>query len=200
MNDLDIEQRLREQLPRLADLAVVPDDPDFAVTTVRTVDVRRPRRRRVVTLVAVACVVLAVGGIVAADATSDTGHRREPSGVAGEPAGPAVHTLTIVASNFHFDATHYEVPAGITELRLVSDDGVHTLVLDQPQFDYVHLAAPGGPTSVKVDFVEGHTYGIFDPLPGHQQAGEIATISVGPPDSALRTDATTSTTALPVRP
>jgi hypothetical protein len=199
VNDLELETRLREQLPRLAEYATVAEEPSPSLASVRATPVRAPRRgKRIAAAVAVVAAVIVVG-VVVVDALRTPDHLR-PVAPIGEPTGPAVHSLTIAAINFHFEAMHYDVPAGITELHLVSDEGVHTLIFDQPQFAYVHLAAPGGPTSVKVDFVEGHTYGIFDPLPGHQRAGEVATISVGPPESATHMVATTSTTTATIRP
>lgn len=76
---------------------------------------------------------------------------------------------------------NFDVPAGITEITLVTADGSHTLAFAEPELSDVLLAAPGGPTSVRVDFVEGHVYTIFDPTPGHRQQGMEATIAVGPP-------------------
>jgi len=199
MNDLDVETRLREQLPRLAEHATVVDDPNPSLAAVRT-DPVHTRRRGTRVAAVVAAAALVVAGLVVADAVRSSDDPR-PAPAAGEPTGPAIHSLTIVVSNFRFEAMHYDVPAGITELRLVSAEGTHQLRFDQPQFDYVRLWAPGGgPDRVKVDLVEGHTYGIFDPLPGHQQAGEVATISVGPPGTPVHMVATTSTTTLPPRP
>ncbi len=177
---------------------------------------RLPARRHrpaIVTLLATAaCVAAAVLITVAVTRRSDSVRTRvrvvggDVPGVSlpappTEPAGPAVHTLEIDARNFQFQGHHFDVPAGITDVRLVRREGTHGLGSDAPELTYLDLVAlpPRDAAkvdfvsrgSVKVDFVEGRTYTIFCTIPGHRASGMEATISVGPPDSQMVTTATT---------
>lgn len=189
MNEL--EDRLTERLHGLAEFARTEPGtsaPDATLTELAPVRARRRPRTRLAAFGAAASVIVVAAvalSLTVWSAGSTERVRTAPSpldgpSVPGEPTGPAVHQLTIQVSNFHFQADHFDVPPGITELHFVSLEGAHTLTFDHPELGYVNLAAPEGRASVKVDFVDGQTYALFDTLPGHRDAGEVATITVAP--------------------
>lgn len=126
----------------------------------------------VLTVCGVAAFVLLSGSIV-------LGSAENKEEVAAEPAGAADSKLEIDASNFKFQSTNFDVPAGIVELDYKSIEGSHTLAFDEPQFSYVLLAAPAGKSVTKTEFVEGQRYTIYCTLPGHRSSGMVATITVG---------------------
>ena len=126
----------------------------------------------VLTVCGVAAFVLLSGSIV-------LGSAENKEEAAAEPAGAADSKLEIDASNFKFQSTNFDVPAGIVEIDYKSVEGSHTLAFDEPQFSYVNLAAPAGKSVSKADFVEGQKYTIYCTLPGHRSSGMQATITVG---------------------
>ena len=200
MTRTEIESRLAERLHNLASRASATPRHDPALAEVEQLPTNR-RRPAEIAVSAAAAVAAAV--VITFAVTRDSGPARSRVRVGGaapsvsvpsppaEPASPAVHELTIEASNFRFQGFHFDVPAGITDVRLVSSEGSHTLAFADPDLAYVNLAAPGSRTSVKVDFVAGRTYTIFCALPGHRASGMEATITVGPPDSQMNTVAPT---------
>lgn len=201
MTRTNSEDRLAEGLTRLAEYAATEPSAQPALAEVTPVhDLRRSRTPIWATVPAAAVVLVAtaliLSGVLGGSNNAVRTHAGSSSDspVAGEPTGPAVHTLEIDAVNFHFQAQHFDVPAGITEITFVATEGSHTLAFAEPQFSYVALAAPGGRSTAKVDFVEGQTYTIYCRIPGHRAAGMEATITVGPADSATNTEATTTTT------
>ena len=208
MTRTDSEDRLTEGLTRLAEYAATEPRTHPGLAEVTPVgEGHRSRTPAFAGAAAAAVVLVAIAlsltGVLGGSNDTVRTHALPPSDtpVAVEPTGPAIHTLEIDAmSIFSFQAKHLDVPAGITELKLVSLGGTHTLAFAEPQFAYVHLTSPAGvagESSVKVDFVEGQTYTIYCVIPGHRPAGMEATITVGPPDSAPNTEAT-STTTVPV--
>jgi len=95
-----------------------------------------------------------------------------------QPKGPAVATLTITAlPTLTFDSQHYTVRSGIVEITLATGGGIHQLAFDDSKYRGFVLTAPSGPTRGKVQLKPG-TYTIYDPILGHRQAGEQATIKV----------------------
>jgi uncharacterized cupredoxin-like copper-binding protein len=100
-----------------------------------------------------------------------------------EPTGAADFTQQVDASNFHFQADNFDVPAGIVEIKYVSIEGSHTLAFEEPQFAYVNLSVPGGKDVTKIEAVEGQKYTMYCTLPGHRTAGMVATMTVGAPGS-----------------
>ena len=64
-----------------------------------------------------------------------------------------MHELTINASNFQFQGNHFDVPAGITDVRLVSIEGTHGLGSDAPELAYLDLITVPPQDAAKVDFV-----------------------------------------------
>lgn len=190
MNRTESEDRLAARLTRLAEYAVTEPSALPAMAEVTPAEDHRRSRTPIWATVPAAAVVLVaitliLTGVLGGSNNTVRTRAGSPSDTpaAVEPTGPAVRFATIEASDFHFEAQHYEVSAGITELKLVSAEGTHTLVFAEPQFSYVHLASPAsvtGEDSVKVDFVEGQTYTIFCTIAGHRAAGMEATITVVP--------------------
>lgn len=201
MTRTEIEDRLAEGLTRLAEYAATEPTAQPGLAEVTPVDdLHRSRPPVWATVPAAAVVLVAIAlilsGVLGGSDNAVRTHAGTPSDtpVAGEPTGPVVHTLEIDAMNFQFQAKHFDVPAGITEITFVAAEGSHTLAFAEPQFSYVDLAAPGGRSTAKVEFVEGQTYTVYCTIPGHRYAGLEATITVGPADSATNTEATTTTT------
>lgn len=145
----------------------------------------------VLTVCGVAALVLMSGSIV-------LGSAENKEVKSAEPPGAAINTLEIDATNFKFQASKFDAPAGINEVKYVSNEGSHTLAFDEPQFSYILLAAPGGKGVSKATFVEGQTYTIYCTIPGHRAAGMQATITVGKPGTGKPEAGTaTPSTTLP---
>ena len=126
----------------------------------------------VLTVCGVAAFVLLSGSIV-------LGSAENKEVKSAEPAGAADSKLEIDASNFKFQSTNFDVPAGVVELDYKSVEGSHTLAFDEPQFSYINLAAPAGKSVSKAEFVEGQRYTIYCTVAGHRASGMAATITVG---------------------
>src|SRR6478609_911892 len=151
-------------------------------------------RLRTSSLVLTMCGIFAVvllSGSLALGAAED---KKEAS---AEPVGDAINTLEVDASNFHFQADNFDVPAGINEIKYVSKEGSHTLAFDEATQSYVLLQVPGGKDDTKVDLVEGQTYTIYCTLPGHRTAGMHATLTVGAPGAKKEAGTATPTTTAP---
>jgi plastocyanin len=144
----------------------------------------------VLTLCGITAVVL-LSGSLALGAAED---KKEAS---AEPPGDAINTLEVDASNFHFQADNFDVPAGINEIKYVSKEGSHTLAFDEATQAYVSLAVPSGKNATKVDLVKGQTYTIYCTLPGHRAAGMHATLTVGDAGTKPEAGTATPTTTLP---
>ena len=126
----------------------------------------------VLTVCGVAAFVLLSGSIVLGSAENKVVK-------SAEPAAAADSKLEVDASNFKFQSTNFDVPAGVVEIDYKSTEGSHTLAFDEPQFSYINLAAPAGKSVTKAEFVEGQKYTIYCTLPGHRSSGMQATITVG---------------------
>jgi uncharacterized cupredoxin-like copper-binding protein len=144
----------------------------------------------VLTMAGVTAVVL-LSGSLALGAAED---KKEAS---AEPTAAADNTLQVDASNFHFQSDNFDEPAGVLEIKYVSNEGSHTLAFDDPQFSYVSLAAPGGKNATKITAVEGQKYTIYCTLPGHRTAGMHATITIGPKGGKPEAGTATPTTTAP---
>jgi len=144
----------------------------------------------VLTVCAIAALVLLSGSLV-------LGSAENKEVKSAEPPGPAINTLEVLASNFKFQAKDFPVPAGINEIKYVTEEGSHTLVFAEPEFSYVNLSVPGGKDAAKVTLVEGNTYTIFCTIPGHRAAGMEATITAGKPGTTPEAGTATPTTTLP---
>jgi uncharacterized cupredoxin-like copper-binding protein len=135
---------------------------------------------RTSTLVLTMCTVIALV-LLGGSLTLGAAENKEVK--SAEPTGAADFTQQVDASNFHFQADNFDIPAGIVEIKYVSLEGSHTLAFDEPQFSYVNLAVPSGKDAAKIDAVQGQKYTIYCTLPGHRTAGMQATLTVGPKGS-----------------
>ena len=144
----------------------------------------------VLTLAGVTAVVLLAGSL-----TLGAAENKEVK--SAEPTGAADFTQQVDASNFHFQADNFDVPAGIVEIKYVSLEGSHTLAFDEPQFSYVNLSVPSGKDAAKIEAVQGEKYTIYCTLPGHRAAGMHATLTVGAKGGKPEANTATPTTTLP---
>ena len=144
----------------------------------------------VLTVCGIAVVVLLAGSLV-------LGAAENKKVKSAEPPGPSINTLEVDASDFHFQATNFNVPAGINTMKYVAVAGSHTLAFSEPQFSYINLAAPAGKNVIKATFVEGQKYTIFCTIPGHRQSGMEATITVGKPGTKAQAGTATPTSTVP---
>jgi uncharacterized cupredoxin-like copper-binding protein len=95
-----------------------------------------------------------------------------------EPKGPAQTTLDIKGGNFFFDPKDSEAPAGIDEIKMESEGGLHTLVFDDGKVPGFKVeASSGNSDELKVDLKPGK-YTIYCDIPGHREAGMEGTITV----------------------
>ena len=143
----------------------------------------------VLTVCGIAALVLLAGSLV-------LGSAENKEVKSEEPAGPAINTLTISASDFQFQSKNFDVPAGINEIKYASTEGSHTLAFDEPQFSYVLLSAPSGKNVSKATFVEGEKYTIYCTISGHRALGMEATITVGKPGTTPEAGTATPSTTL----
>lgn len=98
-----------------------------------------------------------------------------------EPRGPAVDTLKVTAEpTLKFDATTYNVKAGVVNIQYVDGGGTHTLDFDSPdpKLAGFQLNVPNGPTKLRAELAPGK-YTIYCNIPGHRAAGMQATVIVG---------------------
>jgi len=149
---------------------------------------------RTSTLVLTMCTVIALV-LLGGSLTLGAAENKEVK--SAEPTGAADFTQQVDASNFHFQADNFDVPAGINEIKYVSKEGSHTLAFDEATQSYVNLQVPGGKDATKVDLVEGQTYTIYCTLPGHRTAGMHATLTVGAPGTKKEAGTATPTTTAP---
>ena len=108
----------------------------------------------------------------------------EPKGEATagyvEPKGPAINTLSVEAfPDLKFQATKFNVPGGINQIKYVDKGGTHTLVFADNKVPGFELSVPTGQNAAKVDLTPNSTYTIYCTLPGHRAAGMEADIIVG---------------------
>jgi plastocyanin len=102
----------------------------------------------------------------------------EEGGGCEAPAGPAVGQLDVEAlASIKFNATNYDVPAGIVDVRYFGASG-HTLAFREPGVLCVELKLPPPPDQEKVTLEAGKTYDIYCTIPGHAAAGMEATVTV----------------------
>lgn len=118
--------------------------------------------------------------IVAAGLTTIGPSEEKVVGATGyqQPKGAAVATLKVTAlASIKFDATTYNVKAGIVEIDYIDGGGTHTLNFDSPdpKLAGFGLAVPGGPTKLKADLAPGK-YTIYCNIPGHRALGMQATV------------------------
>ncbi len=146
----------------------------------------------VITMCVVAAIVMLAGSLT-------LGAAENKEVVSAEPTGAPVGTLTVIATNFQFQAANLDIPPGIVEIKYTSQEGSHTLAFDEPQFSYVNLSQPGGAESSKITAVDGQVYTIYCTLPGHRAAGMHSTLTVktGATLGSAPAQGATATTTLP---
>jgi plastocyanin len=171
----DLDARLTRHLHRLAGYAPVVPSRDLGEPPMVTT---QPSRSRSVPTWAIAAGIAAVVSAGATGLAIALDHDSSAPQSAGSSPAPVVHQLTIRASDFHFQAPNFDVPAGITRIKFVSEEGSHTLVFAEPELAYVHLAVPGGRSSAKVELHAGRVYTVFCTIRGHRALGLQATITV----------------------
>jgi plastocyanin len=96
------------------------------------------------------------------------------------PAGEPVATIEVDAlATLKFQADNFNTQAGINEIVYVLRGGTHTLLFEEPQFRGFRLFVGGNKTEDrgKVELEPG-TYTIYCDVPGHREAGMVATITV----------------------
>jgi len=101
-----------------------------------------------------------------------------PSGYK-QPTGEAVGTVAVTAlATLKFNATNFEVPAGIIDVKYILGGGQHTFVFSDPKLQGFELAVGGNVTTDegKVELAAG-TYTFYCSIPGHRAAGMEATIT-----------------------
>jgi len=99
--------------------------------------------------------------------------------VLSEPAGPPVATVMVESwPTLTLTVTPDVVPAGVIQLDYATRGGTHAIVIDG--VPGVQLMGPSGPSSRKVELAPG-TYRLHDTIPGHDGAGEHATLTVVAP-------------------
>jgi plastocyanin len=97
-----------------------------------------------------------------------------------QPAGPAINTLEVNAlPDLRFQATRFDVPAGINLVKYIDIGGTHTLLFDENAVPGFKLSVPQGRNEAKVELEEGD-YVIYCDIPGHRAAGMEADLVVGP--------------------
>ena len=94
-----------------------------------------------------------------------------------EPAGPADDTVTIKSGNIFFDPEKVDAQAGIIEVALENEGGLHDIVIrDVPGFQ-IEVSGGGDKASKKVE-LEAGSYEFYCTVPGHEEAGMKGTLTV----------------------
>ena len=125
------------------------------------------RHRAVRRLVATG--VLAVLAVACTSGGSDGAAYREPK-------GPAQETASFAGGNYYFEPDPGRLPAGINEVELVGEGGVHTLLIDG--VDSFELRVDGEEKDAKKVRLEPGKYTIYCDIPGHRDGGMEATLVV----------------------
>jgi plastocyanin len=94
-----------------------------------------------------------------------------------EPKGQARERVSIEGGNFFFDPDRFELPAGVNEIELVGDQGVHTLLIEGVDGYELRVEGSGETDAKKVDLEPGE-YEYFCDIPGHRSQGMEGTLTV----------------------
>ena len=179
MTDTELEDRVVATLrAKSAQVQVAPRefDPDLVALTPLAA---RGRRRVPVLVAAVVALVVAIAIGVALVLVD----QRESTEPAGEPSRPVSQMMVISLDSLSYSAAEYTTEPGLNEIEFVSS-GTHTLTFADPSLHGFQLSSSEG-RAVRgtVELQPGRDYVIQCVIPGHQRAGETATIHVtsGPP-------------------
>lgn len=96
-----------------------------------------------------------------------------------EPKGRAQERASIQGGNFFFDPDRFELPAGVNEIELVGDQGVHTLLIEGVDGYELRVDGGGDTDAKKVDLEPGE-YVVYCDIPGHRSQGMEGTLTVVP--------------------
>jgi plastocyanin len=107
---------------------------------------------------------------LAACGGDDSGGYREPKGRAQERA-------SIQGGNFFFDPDRFELPAGVNEIELDGEQGVHTLLIEGVDGYELRVEGSDDTDAKKVDLEPGE-YAYFCDIPGHRSQGMEGTLTV----------------------
>ena len=126
-----------------------------------------PRLPRVLGTVLVSGLLLAACG---GDGGNGAGYK--------PPAGPVTQRFEIESGNFYFEPDKITASAGVTQLTLKDQSGMHTLVFDGafPGFQ-LEVSGGGDEDSGKVDLQAGK-YTFYCNITGHRAQGMEGTITV----------------------
>ena len=94
-----------------------------------------------------------------------------------EPKGAAQETVKIAGGNLYFDPDRVKVSAGIDEIELVGEGGVHTLVIDGVDGFELRVDGDGDRDALKVRLDPGR-YDFYCDIPGHRDGGMEGTLTV----------------------
>jgi plastocyanin len=98
-----------------------------------------------------------------------------------EPKGPPASSVEVDAlGTLKFNASSFTAKAGIIQINYVSKDGNHTLTFDPPgpTPPGFLLNVPANGTVTKKVLLKPGSYTMYCTLPGHRQAGMVATLTV----------------------
>jgi hypothetical protein len=131
-------------------------------------------------LIAAVVALVVVVAIGVALVLVDRGESTEP---AGEPSRPVSQLRVIALPTLSYQAKEFTTEPGLNEIEFISLGGSQTLTFADPALGDFGLRSTGRPDRGVVELRPGRDYVIHDFVPGHQQAGETATIHVidGPP-------------------
>ncbi len=94
-----------------------------------------------------------------------------------EPSGEPQETLTLESGNTYFDPEDIELPAGVNEIEIVNDAGLHTLVVDGVDGFKLEVSGGGESDSGKLELEPGE-YDFYCDITGHRAAGMEGTLVV----------------------
>ncbi len=94
-----------------------------------------------------------------------------------EPSGEAQETLTLESGNNYFDPEEVELPAGVNEIEMVNDDGLHTLVIDGVDGFKLEVSGSGESDAKKLELDPGE-YDFYCDITGHRAQGMEGTLVV----------------------
>lgn len=116
-----------------------------------------------------AAALLAVAGAACGGGGDEKAYR--------EPKGDAEDTVKIAGGNLYFDPDRVQLPAGIDQIELVGEGGVHTLVIDGVDGFELRVDGDGERDALKVRLDPGR-YDFSCDIPGHRDGGMEGTLTV----------------------